>query len=210
MQIRFASLRLLLDRVASKLLVRLAWCLQLHILNFTTLTLMADKPIYFLPMIAYQLRPVLKSDWLSETNRKNSKEFQEAIPWTVDKMKTLGLWIAITLIFHRHSSPLATMRLNRVISKTYENGKILPGPCFHLQAVAPNRHWRRTLIADVLFCLEILPCRLSRCWPSGQFVLLRVSRLDMAKEVCHRPVAWNGSFSKFSSVTLKAFCSCTW
>lgn len=130
MQIRFASLRLLLDRVASKLLVRLAWCLQLHILNFTTLTLMADKPIYFLPMIAYQLRRVLKSDWLSETNRKNSKEFQEAIPGTVDKMKTLGLWIAITLIFHRHSSPLATMRLNRVISKTYENGKIFWGHVF--------------------------------------------------------------------------------
>jgi len=124
MQIHFASLRLLLDRVASKLLVRLAWCLQLHILNFTTLTVMADKPIYFLPMIAYQLRWVLKSDWLSETNRKNSKEFQEAISDTVDKMKMFGLWIAITLIFHRHSSPLATMRLNRVISKAYENEKV--------------------------------------------------------------------------------------
>ncbi|KUJ23421.1 uncharacterized protein LY89DRAFT_713883 [Mollisia scopiformis] len=121
MLIHLASLKLLLDRVTAKLLGRLAWCLQLHISNFTTLTLMADNPVYILYMIAYQLGPLLKVEWLSEANRKNSKEFQKAFSEAIDFIKTILFWFAITLILHRHSSPLAMVPLNQLIDRTFEN-----------------------------------------------------------------------------------------
>ncbi len=124
MQIQFASLRLQLDRITSKLLVRLAWCLQLHLLNFTTLTLMADKPKYFVPIIAYQLFRIWRTGLISAAKDQKSKKLPQSSPWTKDGMKTFWLWMVLTLVFHRHSSPLAMVWLNRIIWKTHENGII--------------------------------------------------------------------------------------
>jgi hypothetical protein len=123
MRIHLASLQLLLESVLSKFLVHLAWCLQLHISNFTTLVEMAHKPMLFVPMIAYQLRSLSRVDWLSKTDI-NSKETKELISKSMYSLRTLGLWIAITFSFHHQSSPFATVRLNQLITKTYQNEKV--------------------------------------------------------------------------------------